>query len=165
MKELRVIRRPQPEGPPTVPLSNEESSPCTPRHPVHRVAGHDENYAQIAARTGLARPAAMSNLDAIRAGPSTREGLRSERTCCLVFKDRALLERLPRCGLGEKKASRQRGLKTTALSGYLFACPSYRANAPQPPSKATSHSSTEIRLRFGFKSQKTGRRAANDAPV
>jgi hypothetical protein len=45
------------------------------------------------------------------------------------------LERTLRSDEGHKKTSRRRGLKTTALSGYLFACPSYRAYAPQPPSQ------------------------------
>ena len=60
----------------------------------------------------------MSNLDAIRARPTLAGRRRSERTCCLVFKDRCASRALPpRPVQARKKPLRRRGPKTARDCG------------------------------------------------
>jgi len=66
------------------------------------------------------------NLDASKVGTDRRPSPAPERTCCLVFKDRSA-SRLPQTKADMKKASRRRGLQSTAVCGpsrRLPACPS-----------------------------------------
>jgi hypothetical protein len=112
----------------------------------------------------------MSNLDAIRARPALAGRRRSERTCCLVFKDRCATRALPPGPIQAlKKPLRRRGPKTAAYRG----CPSYspvrrvELICSQPPfPEATGEFSNKFGSRTGLLEDfQPPSKAAREAPA